>query len=404
MEFEISSALIYLAIFLVTAKLGEILAAKLGQPGVFGDIIVGILIGPSVAGLLSQQLLGTSLYINPNTPAGQFMSVLGEIGIIILLFIVGLSVDVDEFKRSGKPASVVAASGIVVAFSLGFIAASIFGWTSLEAAFAGGVLVATSVGITVRVLIEIKSLHAPVGMTILGAAVIDDVFGIIILSVLAGLAYGNISLFGMAETLAFMGTFFIVVLFVGFRVVSHVLTYIGRFRGDEIVLSTTLAIVFFVAALAERVGVAALTAAFLVGLIVSKAPVAESIRMKASTVGYGFFIPLFFVEIGVKTELQVLGSVSILALAFLGIAVLVKIGGCGLGALLSGFGLKDSLRVGIGMMPRAEVALVIAAVGIKTGLVSQSLLPMTVMVVLVTSLITPLLVNLTFKGAHSENQ
>ncbi len=397
MEVEISSVLLYMAIFLIAAKLGGVLAAKLRQPGVFGELLAGILIGPSVAGFLSRRLFGVSLFINPDAPAGQFMGVLAEIGIIILLFIAGLSIDVEEFRKSEKPAALVAASGAVVAFLLGFGAASIFGWTPLEAAFAGGILVATSVGITVRTLMEIRQLHTRVGMTILGAAVIDDVIGIIILSVLSGVALGGISALGLAETLALMGIFFVVLLFIGFRVIPKILTYVGRVRVEEILLSSSFAIVFLVSALAERVDIAAITGAFLVGLIISKSPVAESLRGKASTVGYGLLIPIFFVEIGVRTEVQALGAVSLLALAFLGIAMFDKIVGCGLGALMSRFGPKDALKVGVGMMPRAEVALVMAAIGVRANVVSPSLLSMTVMVVLLTSLITPPLVKFAFK-------
>ncbi len=402
MEVEISSVLLYMAIFLIAAKLGGVLAAKLRQPGVFGELLAGILIGPSVAGFLSRRLFGVSLFINPDAPAGQFMGVLAEIGIIILLFIAGLSIDVEEFRKSGKPATMVAASGVVFSFLLGFGVSSVFGWTLLEAAFAGGILVATSVGITVRTLIDVDRLHTRVGMTILGAAVIDDVMGIIILSVLSGLAFGIISALSLIETFALMGLFFAAVLLIGFRVVPRILTYVGRVQVEEIILSLTFAIVFLVAALAEMVNIAAITGAFLVGLIVSKSSVIEPLRAKVSTVGYGFLIPFFFVEMGVRTDLQSLGAVSLLALAFLGVAVISKILGCGLGAILSGYGVKNSLRVGIGMMPRAEVALVMAAIGINANIVSPSLFSMTIMVILATTLITPPLIKIAFKGQQKE--
>jgi len=404
MAVEISSALLYLTVFLVSAKLGGLLAAKLRQPGVSGELIAGIIIGPSVAGWLSQQMFGVSYCIDPATPAGNFMSVLAEVGIITLMFLAGLSIDVGEFKKSGKPAAVVATTGVVVAFMLGFGAASIFGWSPIEAAFAGGILVATSVGITVRTLMDINGLRTRIGMTILGAAVIDDVLGIIILSVLSGLAYGGISVFGLFETLGLMALFFVLVIVIGFKVGPRIVTYASRFSVEEITLSAALAMVFLVAALAEMVNIAAITGAFLVGLILTKAPVAGSLRAKVSTVGYSLLIPLFFVEMGVRTDLQALGGVSILALAFLGIAMFDKIVGCGLGALLSGFGAKDSLRVGVGMMPRAEVALVMAAIGVKSGVVGGVLLSMTVMVVLVTSLVTPLLVKIAFREAPQKKK
>jgi Kef-type K+ transport system membrane component KefB len=402
MDVEISSALLYLAIFLIAAKLGGLFATKIRQSVVFGELIAGIVIGPSVAGWLSQQLFGVSYCINPSAPAGDFMSLLAEIGIITLMFLAGLSIDVGEFKRSGKPAAVVAITGVVAAFLLGFGAASIFGWSSIEAAFAGGILVATSVGITVRTLMEINWLRTRIGMTILGAAVIDDVLGIIILSVLSGLAYGAISILGLSETLGLMALFFVLVIVVGFKLGPRIITYVSRFGVEEITLSTALAMVFLVAAFAQTVNIAAITGAFLVGLILTKAPVAGSLRAKVSTVGYSLLIPLFFVEMGVRTDLQALGGVGMLALVFIGIAILSKIVGCGLGGLVSGFGIKDSLRIGVGMMPRAEVALVMAAIGVKSGVVGGALLSMTVMVVLVTSLITPILVKITFSEPQEE--
>lgn len=404
MNVEISSALLYLAVFLIAAKVGDLFAAKIRQSMVFGELIAGILIGPSVAGWLSQRLFGVSYCIDPSTPAGEFMSLLAEVGIITLMFLAGLSIDVGDFKKSGKPATVVAITGVIAAFLFGFGTASLFGWSSMEAAFAGGILVATSVGITVSTLMEMNWLRTRVGMTILGAAVIDDVLGIIILSVLSGLAFGTISILGISETLGLMGLFFAIVILVGFRLGPRIITYVNRFRVEEITLSTALAMVFLVAALAQKVNIAAITGAFLVGLILSKSPVAVPLRAKVSTVGYGLLIPLFFVEMGARTNLAELGRVGLLALSFLGIAMVSKIVGCGVGALLSGFGLKDSIRVGVGMMPRAEVALVMATIGVRAGVVSDALVSMTVMVVLVTSLVTPPLMKIAFKGAPQEER
>jgi len=403
MAVEISSALLYLAAFLIAAKLGGALSARIGQPGVFGELMAGIAIGPSVAGWLSQRILGGApLFIDPASPAGEFISTLADIGIILLLFLAGLSIDADEFKRSGRAATIIAALGVVVAFMLGFGAASIFGWSSIEAAFAGGVLVATSVGITVRTLVDVNGLHTKVGMAILGAAVVDDVFGIIILSALVGLAYGGISPLSLAWILGLMGLFFLSLMLVGPRAIPRFITYADRFQVEEMALSVALALTFLIAALAEKARIAAITGAFLVGLILSKSPVAGSLRAKVSTMGYGFLIPLFFVEMGVRTDLRALAGASLLALAFLGMAIFGKVIGCGLGALLSGFGARDSLRVGVGMMPRGEVALVMATIGSRVGVVGPELYSMTVMVVLATSLITSPLVKLTFKGAPLE--
>jgi len=397
MPVEISSVLVYLAVFLIAAKIGGLLAAKLRQPSVFGELLVGILIGPSVAGWILQQL-GFPPLIDPTTPAGDFISILADLGIILLLFLAGLSIDVGELKDAGKPSLIVATTGVLAAFTLGFGVAYLIGWSSLQAAFMGAVLAATSVGITVRTLMDINRLHTRVGMTILGAAVIDDVIGIVILSILVGFAYGGVSFLGLAENLGLIAVFFLVVIYIGFKVAPRMMTYVDKLPVEEMVLSTALALAFLVSALADKVRLAAITGAFVAGMVMSKAPVAGSLKDKISTIGYGLFIPIFFVEMGVRTSLQALGTASFLALAIVAVAMFDKIVGCGVGALLSGFSRNDSLRVGVGMMPRAEVALVVAAIGIKANIVDSTLFSITVMIVLVTSLITPLLVKYAFKG------
>jgi len=397
MPVEISSVLVYLAVFLIAAKLGGLLAARIKQPAVFGELLFGILIGPSVAGWISQQL-DLPLLIDPGTPAGEFMSLIADVGIILLLFLAGLSIDVDELKAAGRASAVVATTGVIAAFTLGFGVASLCGWTSMQAAFVGAVLAATSVGITVRTLMDINRLHTRVGMTILGAAVIDDVMGIMILSVLAGLAHGSVPLPELAKDLSLIAIFFIAAIYIGLKLAPRVITYIDKLPVEEMALSIALALAFIMGALAEEVRLAAITGAFVAGIIMSKAPIAESLRGKISTIGYGLFIPMFFVGMGVQTNLGALANVGLLALALVIVAMFDKIVGCGVGALLSGFSRKDSLRVGVGMMPRAEVALVVASIGIKAGIVTSTLFSITVMIVLVTSLVTPLLVKLAFRG------
>jgi Kef-type K+ transport system membrane component KefB len=291
-----------------------------------------------------------------------------------------------------------------MAFILGFVVATFYGWSYMQAAFVGAVLVATSVGITVRTLIDIDRLHTKVGMTILGAAVIDDVFGIVILSILSGLAFGTISALGVVETVALIALFFTVVIYIGFKAAPKLFTWVSRLPVEEITLAVALALVFLIGALAEEVRIAAITGAFIAGLILSKTPAAETLRDKISVIGYGFFIPLFFVEMGMRTDLSALAGAGVLVIAVVGVAIFDKVAGCGIGALLSGFSLRDSLRIGVGMMPRAEVALVVAAIGIKAGIVTPALFSITIAVVLFTSLITPIMVKKAFKGAPQERK
>jgi Kef-type K+ transport system membrane component KefB len=403
MPVELSTLLLYLATFLIAAKVGGIFAAKIKQPAVLGELLAGIIIGPSVAGWIAGQF-GWAVPIDPSSSMGEIVSVFGDIGIILLLFLAGLSIDVKEFKAEGRASAIVAASGVIMAFILGFGVATLYGWSSMQAAFVGGVLVATSVGITVRTLMDINRLHTKVGMTILGAAVIDDVIGIVILSILAGLAFGTISALGVVETVALIALFFTLVLYIGFKAAPKLFAGVSKLPVEEITLAVALALVFLIGALAEQVRIAAITGAFVAGLILSRTPVVGTLRDKISVIGYGLFIPLFFVEMGVRTNVSALANVGVLAMALVCVAVFDKVAGCGIGARLSGFSFRDSLRVGVGMMPRAEVALVMAAIGIKAGIVTPALFSITVAIVLVTSLITPPLVKMAFKGAPQEGK
>jgi Kef-type K+ transport system membrane component KefB len=403
MPVEFSLVLLYLATFLIAAKVGGIFAAKIKQPAVFGELLAGIIIGPSVAGWIAGQL-GWAAPISSGSPAGEVVSILGDIGIVLLLFLAGLSIDVDEFKAEGRASIIVAASGVIMAFILGFVVATLYGWTSMQAAFVGAVLTATSVGITVRTLIDINRLHTKIGMTILGAAVIDDVFGIVILSILSGLAFGTISALGVVETVALIVLFFTVVIYIGFKAAPKLFTWVSRLPAEEITLAVALALVFLIGALAEQVRIATITGAFIAGLILSKTPVVGTLKDKISIIGYGLFIPLFFVEMGVRTDVSALAGAGVLAIALVGVAIFDKVAGCGIGALLSGFSFRDSLRIGVGMMPRAEVALVVAAIGIKAGIVTPALFSITVAIVLFTSLITPIMVKIAFKGAQEERK
>lgn len=366
------------------------------MPPILGEILAGLLVGPSVAGSLSSHL-GSRLCLDPSTPEGEWVGFLADLGILLLLFLAGLSLEWEELKASGRGATLTALGGTLWAFPLGFAAAHVMGWTSLEAAFAGGVLVATSVGISVGTLLDLHRLRSREGAVILGAAVIDDVFGIIVLSLLAGMAYGGLSVLGLVWTLLLMLAFFLLLFTAGPRLVPWLLSRSTGVQAPEFSLSLTLVLVFLISALAEKVRIAAITGAFLVGLLVGRSPLSKTLREKISVIGYGLLIPLFFAEVGLRTDLGALRGVGPGILLFLAASFLSKIGGCGSGALLGGMGKWEALRVGVGMMPRGEVALIVASAGLKVGAVGSQLFSMTVVTVFITSLLTPPLLKLVFE-------
>lgn len=373
------------------------MASKAKMPAILGEILAGLLVGPSVAGSLSSRLWGYRLCLDPSTPEGSWVGFLADLGILFLLFLAGLSLEWEELRASSKEATLTALGGTLWAFPLGFAAARVMGWTSLEAAFAGGVLVATSVGISVGTLLDLHRLHSREGVTILGAAVIDDVFGIIFLSLLVGLAYGSLSVLGLVWTLLLMLVFFLLLLTVGLKLVPWLLSRSTGVRVPEFPLSLALILVFLVSALAEKVRIAAITGAFLVGLLTSRSPLSRTLREKVSVVGDGLLIPLFFAEVGLRTDLGALRGVGPGILLFLAASFLSKVGGCGSGALLGGMGKWGALRVGVGMIPRGEVALILASAGLRVGAVGSQLFSMTVATVFLTSLLTPLLLKLVFE-------
>ncbi|MCQ8898383.1 MAG: cation:proton antiporter [Hadesarchaea archaeon] len=372
------------------------LAGRARMPPILGEILAGLLVGPSVAGSLSSHL-GSRLCLDPSTPEGEWVGFLADLGILLLLFLAGLSLEWEELKASGRGATLTALGGTLWAFPLGFAAAHVMGWTSLEAAFAGGVLVATSVGISVGTLLDLHRLRSREGAVILGAAVIDDVFGIIVLSLLAGMAYGGLSVLGLVWTLLLMLAFFLLLFTAGPRLVPWLLSRSTGVQAPEFSLSLTLVLVLLISALAEKVRIAAITGAFLVGLLVGRSPLSRTLREKISVIGYGLLIPLFFAEVGLRTDLGALRGVGPGILLFLAASFLSKIGGCGLGALLGGLGRWEALRVGVGMMPRGEVALIVASAGLKVGAVGSQLFSMTVVTVFITSLLTPPLLKLVFE-------
>jgi Kef-type K+ transport system membrane component KefB len=380
---DLGLLLLHLSVILLSGKLAGEIFERLKQPAVIGEILVGLILGPSLLGYLSVQ-----------SPTSETLEILSQLGIIILLFLAGLTTSVEEFRRGGRTGLIVAAAGVIAAFLLGFSVASLFGWTKIEAAFAGGVLMATSVGVTVRTLLDLGELRSQVGATILNAAVIDDVFGIAALSVLGGLASASFSPSQLVLTCFLMGLFFLLI-FATLRFMPPLLERMESLRTEKAILSFSLSLALLFSALAYELKLAAITGAFFAGLVLSDWREAKKLREEVSSIGYGLLTPLFFVWCGVKTDLHLVVG-SWLAVFFLAICIIDKFIGCGGGALLAGMRPRDALKVGVGMMPRMEVALIIASIGVSSGAVRPQLFSMTVLVVVVTSLLTPFLLKKAF--------
>lgn len=371
-----------LALILIVAKLFGYLSVRLGFPGALGQLFGGIIIGPSVLNLVSYD---------------EGVKLVAELGVVLLLFLAGLETDVEEFKRVGVSAFIVAALGVITPFVLGYLAALAWGYSNIEALFLGGVLTATSVGLTTSILMEMKKLRTRVGTTILGAAVIDDVLGIIVLTILVAISTkGSVRAMDLLIILGEVGLFFIIGLLLGSPTVKEALQLSERINLPETISAAAIAITLIFAYIAEQFQLAGITGAYLAGIITAGTPEVKEITNKTTTIGYSLFIPVFLVSIGIETDVRILEHVGTFALIYATVAIIGKIVGCGTGALVTKFKPVESLQVGVGMIPRMEVALIMANIGLDEGVFNSGTFSIPVSMVIITTLVTPFLLKWAF--------
>lgn len=375
--------LLFVAIILLSTKIFSLLSQKVNMPQVVGALLVGVLLGPSCLNILHET---------------DFLTKSAEIGVIFLMFLAGLDTDFDDLKATGKSSVIIAFVGVLIPLGSGFLTYYLFfhgqrpdTMIFLESAFVGIVLTATSVSITVETLREMGKLKGKMGTSILGAAIIDDILGIIALTVITSFTVPRVDIMVVLLKILLFFVFIAVCGFFVFRL----------FRKLEIVYGTKRRVAIYAVAFCLLLsyisevyfGVADITGAYFAGLILCNVTETKSyIASKINITSYMFFTPIFFASIGIKTVITGMSQELILfTLALLIVAILSKIVGCGLGAKICGFSNMDSLAIGVGMISRGEVALIVAQKGEQAGLISPTLLPAIVLVVIVTTLITPIL-------------
>jgi monovalent cation:proton antiporter-2 (CPA2) family protein len=369
-----------IAIILLACKLAGSISVRLGQPSVLGKLLVGIILGPAVLGILS------------TTPS---LDELSQIGVILLMFIAGLETDLDEFKRAGKASFFVGISGILFPLAGGYAAGLMMGLTDFQAMFLGLLLSATSVSISVQALKELNKLKSREGMAILGAAVIDDVVVIIALAFLMSISSGTDVHLGMMILKKLI--FFACAILVGWSVVPRVLRWFAALKVSQTIISAALITCFIYSYAAEVAGVAAIIGAYFAGIAISLTSFKQEIVIKVETLGYSLFIPIFFTSIGLKVTFAGMTD-YIWTIVWLSIlAIITKLIGAALGAKASQFSWRNSFGIGAAMVSRGEVALIIAAIGLDSKLVSQELFAALIVVVLVTTIVTPPLMKTVFK-------
>lgn len=360
------------AIFVATKLLGE-LAQRVGQPSVLGELIAGILLGGSVLGVVD--------------PADPVIHAMSEVGVLVLLFAIGLETDLKSLARVGRSAIVVALVGVALPMAMGYAAGRALGLAMLPALVCGAALCATSIGISARVLSELGVLESDEGRIVLGAAVIDDVIGLIILAVIGGLAGGAaLTVPGIARTAGIAIGFVAVALVVGSLVAPPVFRVIDRIRTAGVLGVMGLAFAFVLAWLASRSGSAMIVGAFAAGLVLHRVPQRHDIEHAATTIGH-FFVPVFFAAVGASVDLRALADGRALGAG----AVLILVGI--VGKVVAGYApwwfRGQKLLVGVAMVPRGEVGLIFAQMGLASGAIDQGLFGALMLMVLGTTLVTP---------------
>lgn len=384
---------IVLAIIIIGAKLTGYLMYRLNQPMVVGEIGFGVLAGPTVFNLLGQPVFTHA------AATGETVQLLGELGVLLLMFLAGMETDLSAMRRVGIPALNSAIMGVVLPFAGGFALGELLGMPLNESVFIGTILTATSVSISAQTLLELRKLRTKEGMTILGAAVIDDVVGILILSVVVAVFASGGAVPPPVWLVGVKMLAFFVIGILAAPLLRRFVSALGKMPLSEPLLAGAVVAALVYSWAAEYLGgVAAITGAYLAGVLLADGEFREKLESKVKVIAYGFFVPIFFVDIGLRANLRDAFEPSLvwIGVAVIVIAIVTKIVGSGLGARVAGFNWFESLRVGTGMVSRGEVGLIVAAIGVDRGVIPQDLFAVMVLMVVVTTLITPVLLRWTF--------
>lgn len=378
-----------LAIIIVAAECFGLLARRLHAPQVAGQIVAGLIVGPGVLGLVAQS---------------DFLAMMAEIGVILLMFGAGLETDIHDLLKTGPIAFAVACVGVAVPLAGGFLLYNMFyGFAPAasdgfyKALFIGVILTATSVSITVQALRELGHLKGKVGTTILSAAIIDDVLGILVLTFVIGFKNPNADPGGVVISTVLFFVFGIVVGYLCYRLFNAL---DRRYPHRRRIPIFGLALCFAMAFAAEKFfGIADITGAYMAGIILCSIRDSGYIAEKTDISSYMIFGPVFFASIGLKTSISGINAALILfTVCFIAVGLLCKVVGCGITAKFCGFSAKESLKVGVGMMTRGEVALIVCQKGLSAGLLEPVFFTPVILLIIISSIVTPIVLKLLYKN------
>lgn len=381
--------LLDVALILLSTKVFGLLTRKIEMPQVVGALVAGIVLGPVCFNIVQES---------------SFISEIAEIGVIVLMFSAGLETDINELKRTGKKSFIIAVVGVLVPLIFGYFLMTFYNTGDnavLQNIFIGVILTATSVSISVETLKEMGKLSTESGNAILGAALIDDILGIIALTVITGMADTSVNLVVVLFKILAFFVFAIIVGLLARKAVEKWFNRDDKVRRRFSIISFAFCLIFaFVAE--EFFGVADITGAFIAGLIISGTSKSTYVSARVETLSYMLISPVFFASIGLKVVLpEMTTSIVIFSILLVLVAVLTKIIGCGLGAKVCKFKNIQCARIGVGMISRGEVALIVATKGVSVGLMNMDFFGPIIIMVVITTVITPILLKFVF--AQREN-
>jgi Kef-type K+ transport system membrane component KefB len=372
-------------IFISTKVLGAV-AQRLGQPAVLGEILAGVLLGGSVLGLVN--------------PADPILAALAEIGVIVLLFETGLHTELQSLVSVGAVATTVGLAGVAIPFALGYGSALAFGLGHIPALVSGAALCATSVGISARVLSDLGRLESPEGRVVLGAAVLDDIVGLVILTVVADVVRGTrVDVLHVSRVSIIAILFFVAAILIGVRVAPPAFGLIDRVKSGGALGVLGLAFAFALALVANLVGSALIIGAFAAGLVLFVIPQKQEIAKSTTTLGH-FFVPIFFATVGAAVDLRALANPRSLGIGL--VLILCGVAGKIMAAYVPRWFRGRKLLVGVAMVPRGEVGLIFAQMGLSTGAIDAGLFGAIMLMVLTTTLVTPPLLGRVARSTTSD--
>lgn len=385
-----------LSVLIAVAKAAGYASTRLRQPAVLGEILAGLLLGPTLINVQGLTFLSDSHL--PET-----INELAELGVIFLMFLAGLEADLGQMRKAGRVVVLAGLLGVAVPLLMGVGVALPFGYDLIHSLAIGMLLTATSVSISAQTLLELGALRSRVGIALLGAAVVDDVVVILLISIFLAVATGGGADIGSIALLLLRVVLFVAIFGgVGWIVVPRLLRRVERLPISQGLLASAAVLAMIYAWSAEVVGnVAMITGSFLAGILAGRSTAHRRVEEGVSALTYGFFVPIFFVNIGLQANIWDLRGELILITVLLSIvAIISKVLGSGAGALLGGFTRGEAFRLGIGMISRGEVGLIVAQLLVTNGVVPDDIITVAVIMVLITTLVTPIFLRAVFPRKH----